>query len=140
MEKKVQIPAIGLIVLGILGLLMSALGLLQGALDPQSLIDAGMPAEDAPRIAELLSGPLVKVLSLAGILTCAFITWAGFQMLKLQSWTACVIANILVMVPCFTSCCCVLGIPLGIWGLVLLFNADVKRAFEGGGPSPGFTT
>lgn len=140
MEKKVQIPAIGLIVLGILGLLAGVFGLLQGALDPQKLIDAGMPEEDAQKLVAMWSGPMVKVTSLVGILTCAFIAWAGFQMLKLESWTACVVANILVMVPCFTSCCCVLGVPLGIWGLVLLFNADVKRAFEGGGPSPGFTT
>jgi hypothetical protein len=138
MEKKVQIPAIGLMVLGILGLLGSALGLLQGAIEPQSFIDAGMPEEDARRFAELWSGPLIIVMSLGGMLIGAFVAWAGFQMLKLKSWTACVIANILVMAP--WSCCCVVGIPFGIWGLVVLFNADVKRAFEVGPPSPGFTT
>jgi len=143
MEKKVQIPAIGLIVLGILGVLVSALGFLQSSFDAQKLIDMGMSPDRAQRIAEFMGSgghTLLIAAHVVGILGCGFTAWAGFQMLKLESWRACVVANVLVMVP-FTSCCCLLGVPVGIWGLVLLFNADVKRAFEGGGgPSPDFTT
>jgi ABC-type proline/glycine betaine transport system permease subunit len=58
-----------------------------------------------------------------------FVAWAGFQMLKLKSWTAAVVANVLMMIPCFSSCCCIIGVPLGIWGLIVLFNKDVKSAF-----------
>jgi hypothetical protein len=35
-----------------------------------------------------------------------------------------------MMVPCFTGCCCLVGVPLGIWSLIVLFNKDVKQAFE----------
>ena len=28
------------------------------------------------------------------------------------------------------SCCCVIGLPIGIWALVILLMGDVKRAFE----------
>lgn len=38
-------------------------------------------------------------------------------------------ASVLAMVPCFSSCC-LAGLPIGIWALVVLSNADVKAAFE----------
>src|SRR5262245_18919825 len=103
MEKKVQIPAIGLIVLGILGVLSSLAGLLMHMPDAKELVQLGMDEKAAERLAEAMAtgGVAFKVLHcLLGILASGFVAWAGFQMLKLQSWTACVIANILVMVPC----------------------------------------
>jgi hypothetical protein len=36
-------------------------------------------------------------------------------------------ACIVAMVPC--SCGCFLGLPIGVWGLVLLMQDDVKKAF-----------
>jgi hypothetical protein len=38
--------------------------------------------------------------------------------------TACILA----MIPC--SACCLLGIPLGIWGLVVINNPEVRGAFS----------
>jgi len=130
MENKVKKPAIGLIVLGVLGVIAGLLSMLQGSIDPQQLIDAGMPKEQADLFVKYASGGGVA-LTIVGILVSAFVAWAGFQMMQLKAWTACVVANILVMIPCVTSCCCLLGIPIGVWGLVQLFNADVKRAFQG---------
>ncbi len=46
------------------------------------------------------------------------------------------VANVLVMVPCITSCCCVLGLPIGVWGLITLFDAEVKRSFQGQNTQP----
>jgi ABC-type proline/glycine betaine transport system permease subunit len=39
---------------------------------------------------------------------------------------------ILAMIPLFTCCCCVIGLPVGIWALVVLMNAEVKAAFDAG--------
>ena len=36
---------------------------------------------------------------------------------------------ILCMTPC-TSGCCLLGLPFGIWAMIVLSNPDVKRAFD----------
>jgi hypothetical protein len=129
MERKVKFPAIGLIVLGVLGVLAGLFGMIQGAVDPQQLIDAGVPEDQAELIAKYSSSGGIA-LNILGIAVSCFIIWAGLQMMKLKSWTACVVANILIMIPCFTSCCCLVGIPIGVWGLVQLFNADVKRAFQ----------
>jgi hypothetical protein len=36
---------------------------------------------------------------------------------------------ILSMIPCFSGCC-LLGLPFGIWALMVLANPDVKRGFD----------
>lgn len=135
MQEKVKLPAIGLIVLGILGVIAALISLVSGTVDAQQFIDFGMPVDQAEQVAEALQsgGVVLPILSLA---ISGFIAWAGFQMMNLKSWTAAVIANVLVMIPCVTSCCCLVGIPLGIWGLVTLFNAEVRRSFAGQG-APG---
>jgi hypothetical protein len=132
MQQKVKLPAIGLIVLGVLGILAAIFSLFSGTIETQQLIDANVPPEMAEQIAEgLRSGG--RVLPIVSLLLSAFIAWAGIQMKNLKSWTAAVVANVLVMIPCITSCCCLVGLPLGIWGLVTLFNPEVRRSFEGQG-------
>jgi hypothetical protein len=37
------------------------------------------------------------------------------------------VASIFAMLPC--NPCCLLGLPIGIWALVVLSNEDVKDAF-----------
>jgi hypothetical protein len=131
MENKVMGPAIGLIVLGVLGALFSAWGVFAGGLTPEMLQDMDIPADQREQFEQVMgyasSGG--RAMSVVGLVLDVFIAWAGFQMLKLKSWTAAVVANVLMMVPCFTGCCCVIGVPLGIWGLIVLFDKDVKSAF-----------
>jgi ABC-type proline/glycine betaine transport system permease subunit len=85
--------------------------------------------EDVEQFLAFFSGGGV-VLYVVGLAVDVFIAWAGFQMLRLKSWTAAVVANVMMMIPCITSCCCVIGVPLGIWGLIVLFDKNVKSAFE----------
>lgn len=133
MESKVLGPSIGLIVLGILGAVLGVLGLFTGGLDPEMLEEMDLPPEQRDLMLKLFQsgGALGTAMSVVGIGISVFIAWAGFQMMKLKAWTAAVVANVLIMIPCVTSCCCVIGIPMGVWGLVVLFNKDVKNAFEG---------
>ena len=130
MQDKVKLPAIGLIVLGVLGILAGLWSLFAGGVSVQQLVDMGVDPDQAEEVAKYVSSG-GKILPLFGIAVAGFITWAGLQMKALKSWTAAVIANVLVMIPCFTSCCCVVGIPLGIWGLVVLMKPEVKSAFQG---------
>jgi hypothetical protein len=39
-------------------------------------------------------------------------------------------ASIIAIIPCFGPCCC-LGIPVGIWALVVINKPEVKSAFRG---------
>ncbi len=51
------------------------------------------------------------------------------KMKKFESYGYARTANILAMIPC-VSPCCLLGIPLGIWGLVVLSRPEVQSAFR----------
>ncbi len=42
----------------------------------------------------------------------------------------CVAASVIGMIPCCTSCCCLVGLPVGIWSLMTLMDNDVKAAFR----------
>jgi hypothetical protein len=73
---------------------------------------------------------LVLAVGSIGILVAAFIIFAGVNMMRLKSRGMAVMASILSMVPFFTGCCCVIGIPVGIWALMVLGRPEVKRGFE----------
>ena len=59
----------------------------------------------------------------------AFILVGAFKMMKLRSYGMAVAASIIAMIPCVSPCCC-LGLPFGIWALVVLSRREVKSAFE----------
>ena len=132
MQERVKGPAIGLIVTGGLGALLVLAGLVaQGAM-LALYRRMGIPEDQVAQIermqgANLVISLLMTVLGLAG---AGLVILGGFKMLKLRSWVLCVIASFVAMIPCFTSCCCVVGLPIGIWALVVLFNSEVKRAFD----------
>lgn len=60
----------------------------------------------------------------------SLVVLGGVRMLKLKTWGLALTAAILVMIPCFTSCCCLLGLPLGIWVILLINKPEVRRQFE----------
>ena len=59
---------------------------------------------------------------------------AAIQMHGFKSYSFAKTGAILAVVPCFGPCY-LLGIPFGIWGLIVLQDPDVQRAFERGSES-----
>jgi len=59
----------------------------------------------------------------------AFVIYGAYNMLTLKSRSLAYTANIISLIPCL-SACCVLGIPFGIWGLVVMNDSAVKQHFE----------
>ena len=51
------------------------------------------------------------------------------EMKELKQWNIAVVASVLAMVPCISPCC-IIGLPIGIWALVVLMRPDVKDAFS----------
>lgn len=136
MENKVMGPAIALIVLGILGVFLTIPGFFVGFIDPRLLEQMDLPIDSRARdqmneaFQKAIEGSSI-VMSLVFVVVNVFITWAGVRMLSMKSWTAAVIANVVVMIAClFQCCCCPIGLPIGVWGLVVLFDGNVKQAFE----------
>jgi hypothetical protein len=72
---------------------------------------------------------LVIGLTIIGILGALLILIGGLKMKNAQSYGLALTASIVAVIPC-VSPCCLLGIPFGIWALVVLNNPDVKAAFR----------
>ena len=74
-------------------------------------------------------GPLGIVLALVALLVGVIIILGALKMKNLQSYGLAMAASILAMVPCL-SACCPIGLPIGIWALIVLNNPEVKAAFR----------
>ena len=124
MESKVKGPALGLMVTAGLGVL-AALAWIALTLFPIG----GDPADLYGEQFAFLSGAVGIGFSLVGIAICGFIYWGAQKMKNLESWGIALGASIVAMIPCLSPCCYV-GLPIGIWAIVVLLNDEVKRAFK----------
>ncbi len=79
-------------------------------------------------MAKASSGPFAIVTNLVGLVASLLILLGGVQMLRKKSWGLALTGSIVAMLP-VGSCCCI-GLPIGIWALVVLLNADVKNSFR----------
>lgn len=129
-QSKVQGPAIGLMVYGILQILASCLGIGLNLLSMTGVINQGAFSEfggDAA-MSSVMGGGLGLVMAVPGLVLSFIITFGGLKMKGLQSYGLAMAGAVCAMLPC--SCCCIIGIPLGIWALMTLMNDEVKLAFQ----------
>jgi hypothetical protein len=68
------------------------------------------------------------------LLVDAAIIYGALQMQRGQSYGWAVAAALLAIIPCISSPCCCLGLPFGIWALVVLMGEEGRRAFAGAPP------
>jgi predicted Zn finger-like uncharacterized protein len=79
-------------------------------------------------------GVAVGAVCVGVVQLCITLAWSGViikgahSMSSLNGYSSAVAACILAMLPC--SCGCFMGLPIGIWGLVVLTQDNVKRAFS----------
>lgn len=74
-------------------------------------------------------GPVAAVIQTAFIFVNLAIIAGGIMMTQYKIWVFALVACILSCIN-FGNCCCILGLPVGIWGIVVLSMADVKAAFD----------
>jgi hypothetical protein len=146
---KVKAPAILLIVTAVLSLLATAwnaYSYASGDLDRQ--LDAQLEvqrkqvdenpqinAQDKQRVKDTLTqyfqairSALPIVLALVALARIVMLV-AGVRLLSGSGRGLGILASILAMIPCVDGCC-LLGLPVGIWSLVVLLSPDVKAAFR----------
>ena len=131
--SQVTGPAIGLIVVvsigiffAIAGIILQAAGVAMGSMNNYQ--NQNLPPEFANMMAEM-SGTMGIVIKAIGILVGILIIYGSIKMKKLESYGLAITVSILAMLPCLSPCCC-LGLPIGIWALVILSKADVKKYFS----------
>ncbi len=126
-KRKVNPPAIFLIVVGGLGLAASVFGVVHASVAvPQ--IDPNAPPW-VRQMQEGSTGPAAAAIQ--GIFGFAniVIIFGAAQMMRMRSWGLALTASILAMVN-FGSCCCLIGLHAGIWSIVVCVNHEVREAFE----------
>ncbi len=126
-SDQVSGPSVGLLITGILGGILSLIGLIL------NLVTTGIESVKAHRYieeyADLAAGAASVAFCFMGLLVAGFIIYSSLKMKKLTQWGLCVAASIIAMIPCISPCC-IVGLPIGIWCLVVLTKPEVKTAFH----------
>lgn len=135
--KKLRGPAITLIIVGSLNgitgvlVLISGLARLAGFGGGRSL-----PRAEAEKIGYMLGTVGGYVLALLSVLLAPVVIYGAIQMLNGKKPGLAKAAAIIAMIP-ISSCCFLLGIPAGIWALIVMAKPEVKALFQSGGQTGG---
>lgn len=127
-REQVNGPAMGLMITAGIGGLFQVAGLAMNVLgvSMSTLPGAGGGGDD--QFIAMLSGTVGVVFNILGLAIAGLIFFAALRMRELRGWGLGLTASILAMVPCLSPCC-LLGLPIGIWALVVLLKPEVKGAF-----------
>ena len=121
-------PAICMIVVAVLGLLLNSFGVVIALTGADFAVDPNAP----PMLQQIVrdsKGPIPATVQGTCALLSALTILGSAQMLRRKTWGLALGAAILSIVN-FGNCCCLIGLPVGIWGIVALTNQDVRDAFS----------
>ena len=123
--EQVKGPAVGLMVVAVLGFVLQAISLVM------NLVGASFLAtqQNNQAWANMFSGALGVVFGIIALLVSGLIFYGALKMKKLESYGLAMAASIVAMIPC-VSPCCLIGLPIGIWAVVVLSKPEVKDAFH----------
>jgi hypothetical protein len=122
---RVKGPAIGLIVTAVLGFGLQALSLLFNVFG----LSTGFGGSSTETAFNVFSGTFGIVLNAVGIAIGVVILLGALKMKRLENWGWAMASSILALAPCISPCC-IVGLPIGIWSLVVLAKPEVKGAFR----------
>jgi hypothetical protein len=126
-SKKVATPAICLMVVAGLAILLAIVNAVMIAagvnMFPQTS-NGPTPPEMIQKFQKI--GGVVGIIIALAVYGTIFL--GALRMKGLRSYGLAMTACILALLPC--SLCCVIGLPIGIWGLVVLNKPEVKAAFR----------
>jgi hypothetical protein len=130
---KVTAPGWAMMVSGVLGILWCLLQLVmiivQGPQSNPAFELLGMQQTEAQAVGFML-GMIGS--SIFGVIWAGFILFAGNQLRTLRTRGVVITACILMMIPCFGNSLpvCLVSLPVGIWGLVVVNNPTVRDQFR----------
>ena len=125
-RTKVGTPAIAMMVVAGLFGIFQVFGLIMNILGTGASVLGGSSDQMAM---QFMSGTFGIVMSIVSLVVTGLIIFGALKMKNLESYGLAMAAAILICVP-FLSPCCLFGLPVGIWALVVLFDDEVKASFR----------
>jgi predicted Zn finger-like uncharacterized protein len=121
-------PAICLLVIALLGLLASTFNVVY-ALTAQPPQPVPNQPEFFRQMQQGAVGPKAAILQGTFVVVNLVIVLSAIQMMRRQTYGLALTGSILAMINIGTLCC-LLGLPVGIWSVIVLCMADVKDSFR----------
>lgn len=125
-ESLVKGPALGMAVIGVIGLLFAIVNLVVYLASPNEL-PPGIQADKRSTYRAVLLGTSVITI-VVQFIWGTVVTLGGYKLLRLEGYGSAMTASIFALLPC--NLACLIGMPFGIWALIVLNNPDVKRSFS----------
>jgi DNA-directed RNA polymerase subunit RPC12/RpoP len=124
-SQRVSAPAVCLIVTAVLGLGLHLLGFIWHL----SMAGPAMHRNVDALPEMLFTGPIAIIQSSIGIILSILVLIGAMKMKVLENYGLAMAASIVALIPCIGPCC-LLGLPFGIWALVVLSDPVVKSSFK----------
>ena len=131
-EQKVKLPAIGLLIAGIINGAFAFVMLVSGILRLIAFSKGleKLPTNEAERIGFYIGSFAGYGIGLITLLMSPVIVFGAVQMMRGKKYGLSKAVAILAILP-FTACCMLVGAPMGIWAYIVLNQPDVKAFFNG---------
>lgn len=132
-RQAVAGPGMALLVTGILAALGTLLNLVLSLSGAAFKPPAGEIPPEMQQLFDTLTqvqGPLAIVSAVAGMVISGLIILGAQKLRNLEGFAMVIVACILAMQPCFTFPCCCIGLPIGVWALLVASGKDVKPHFR----------
>ncbi|HEY8504933.1 MAG TPA: hypothetical protein VIL46_10150, partial [Gemmataceae bacterium] len=140
---KVLVPALFLFLGGLVGAVISGFfsyALLVNEAQSEAAIrkelqrrfeEQNVPAEDRAQILARLPGQIRTLQTWFPIFLgmSAVVCLGALAMMAMRFYPLAVLASLLAMVN-LTECCCLFGVPTGLWALITLLNPEVRAQFS----------
>jgi hypothetical protein len=122
---EVNGPAVGLMLTSALNLATHGAMLISKFAGTSFMLVTG----GAPGWAQAFSGSMSVMLHTVWLAASVLMFVGALKMRRLENYGLAIAASILAMVPCMPPCC-IIGLPIGIWSLVILSKPEVRDAFH----------
>jgi hypothetical protein len=125
-------PAVWLIITGSLNAALGLFCVVGGLMQINNPANRPVAVSEAERLGYYVGQIGAVFVFLLGLVSAPVIIYGAVKMFNGSSYGWAKAASILAIIP-FTSCCFLIGAPIGIWALVVLSRPEVKMFFGRGG-------
>lgn len=136
--QKLKVPGVALLITGILNAGFGLIALVSGAFRLSGLgPPESIPTNENERLGFIIGTVLGYGIAGVSLLLAPLVIIGALKMMRGKSYGLGMSAAIIATLP-VTSCCFLLGIPAGVWAIIVLRNPEVKGFFKGATPSMNF--